>query len=214
MHEMQKKRNVTLDSKEEKVIFDFFCSEQKFMFSFQKRQFSLNAYTFNLEYWRENDAENKEKIDCFNIDRFSEHTGIKSSIEIHSSSHTFLPETVRFYFNNQEDFEKVGLFLTNLSERRMKMDYKEEISWFYLNREYEMLMRVEMLILNTEKIWTDGVMNECTVRAYLKNLNVTDEKIFQMISEHFSRTNSYLRQGNIYNFLHFLILLKRLLFQL
>ena len=167
---------------------------------FQKRQFALNAYTFNLEYWGENDAGNKEKIDCFNIDRFSEHTdtidttGINSSIEIYSSSHTFLPESVRFYFNNQEDFEKLALFLTNLTERRMKMDYKEQISWFYLNREYEKLMP------RTEQIWTDGVMKEDTVRAYLKNLNVTDEKIFQMISEHFSRTNSAsdIRQGNIF----------------
>ena len=116
-----------------------------------------------LEYSKE------EKIDCFNIDYFSSE---ENKIEIKISTNCFIPQTRSFYFKSKRDQRKLESFLKHLPEDRAMLQYKDKLSVFFLNREFESLVEGGRKCITHRD-----------VENYLKNLNVFDPATTDTIGE-------------------------------
>ena len=103
-------------------------------------------------------------IDCFKIDGYNT---TEDSVDIRIASTAFLPQSIVLYFKRSNDKEMFEIFLDNLENKRRNLPYRDKLSFFFLNREFESLVDAKQ-----------------PVREYLKNLNVYESHTLDSVGEY------------------------------
>ena len=109
-------------------------------------------------------------IDCFKIDGYNT---TEDSVDVRIASTAFLPQSIVLYFKRSNDKEMLEIFLDNLENKRRNLPYRDKLSFFFLNREFESLVDAKQ----PAAIRTD------VVREYLKNLNVYESHTLDSVGE-------------------------------
>ena len=129
------------------------------------------------------------KVDCFKIDGYNLE---ENCIDIRIASNSFIAQTLSLYFKRVSDQRKLELFSDILKDDRRMLPYKDKLSFFFLNREFESMV---------DEKDASAIPIEA-MKEYFKNLNVFDPDTLGKIGEScdreewFTLMNRIMREQN------------------